>query len=830
MIELRALGDLRLRDSEDGREILSVLARAKPPGVLVYLALSPTDISHSRDKLLELLWPDSRTEKGRNSLSQALHILRSGLGPRVLGTTEDGELFLEAHALWSDVAAFDEALAAGHEREALELYRGHLWDGSDFSDCPAFERWLERERQRLRLKAVGAAVTQAQELERDGSFVDAAKWLQQARDWAPFDEIVVQLLLKLLHGLGDGDAAVREYDAYEKRLAEVDLTPSVEMSDLIAKIRPSAAGSEAAGAEPAVLLTLEREYAALASVTTRPRASWRTRGRAAAAIVVLGAIAVAGATVIRNGRGDAPALDPTRVLVDLFQNETGDPSLDPLGRMATDRVTAGLTFTSFVDVVSLGTRLLSLEPVAADAGSRERYGRLQALARANGTGTVVWGSYYLQSDSLHFLAHVTDAATGEELTTIEPVRGPVDAPLAAVERLRDRVMTTLATITDPRLANWMRYASKPPTFEAYEAFVKGIELFAMDYQSTRVAAAQFVRAAALDSTFTMPLLWAIMMYRYGSPEADSMGQDLNRRREQLAPLDLNLLDYSLARIRSNHVVALSHIKRVVAIAPNSVYLGLAAGTARQLNRPRQAIEFLKQGDPKNWLGAPWVYWDQLAWAYHTLGDHRQELEEVHRGQSQQTDPLYITWQEMVALAALGRTEQLNARIQDFQGSQMARLARELHAHGYGGAATEMQHRAIEWFEDRSPEKRRLGERRQLAAVFLDVGRLDEAQILLEGLLEDGPRRDEYLAQLGVVAVRRGDRAEAYRISRLLEAGEGPSAGAYGRAQIAVALGERERAMALLHQVDRGLGGLHADPLLEPLWDYPPFKELMRPKG
>ena len=57
MIELRALGDLRLRDSEDGREILSVLTRAKPPGVLVYLALSPTDVSHSRDKLLELLWP-----------------------------------------------------------------------------------------------------------------------------------------------------------------------------------------------------------------------------------------------------------------------------------------------------------------------------------------------------------------------------------------------------------------------------------------------------------------------------------------------------------------------------------------------------------------------------------------------------------------------------------------------------------------------------------------------------------------------------------------------------------------------------------------------------
>ncbi len=76
------------------------------------------------------------------------------------------------------------------------------------------------------------------------------------------------------------------------------------------------------------------------------------------------------------------------MLVDIFRNETGDPSLDHLGRMATDRVTAGLTRTSFIDVVSLGTRLLSREPVVPDTGLLEQ-ADLQALARANGTGTVV---------------------------------------------------------------------------------------------------------------------------------------------------------------------------------------------------------------------------------------------------------------------------------------------------------------------------------------------------------------------------------------------------------------------------------------------------------
>ena len=248
MIELRAFGGLRLRNSADGHEILSVLARAKPSGLLVYLALSPLDVSCSRDKLFALLWPGSNTEKARNSLSQALHTLRSGLGPGVIGTTEDGELFLEAGAVWCDVAAFDEALASGDTREALELYRGHLWDASDLSDCLNFEHWLDGERRRLRSRAVAAAVTLAQELEQDGSFVDAAQWLQRARDWAPYEEAVVRPLLELLHGLGERAAAVREYDAYKKRLAaELQLEPSADVRRLIKEIRAERPPTERLG-------------------------------------------------------------------------------------------------------------------------------------------------------------------------------------------------------------------------------------------------------------------------------------------------------------------------------------------------------------------------------------------------------------------------------------------------------------------------------------------------------------------------------------------------------------------------------------------------------
>ncbi len=92
-------------------------------------------------------------------------------------------------------------------------------------------------------------------------------------------------------------------------------------------------------------------------------------------------------------------------------------------------------------------------------------------------------------------------------------------------------------------------------------------------------------------------------------------------------------------------------------------------------------------------------------------------------------------------------------------------------------------------------------------------------------------------QLGTLAARQGNRAEAERISAMLEALERPylfGEHTYWRARIAALLGEREEAFALLRaayaQGYKWWLPMHNEPDLESLRDYSPFRELLRPKG
>jgi tetratricopeptide (TPR) repeat protein len=146
--------------------------------------------------------------------------------------------------------------------------------------------------------------------------------------------------------------------------------------------------------------------------------------------------------------------------------------------------------------------------------------------------------------------------------------------------------------------------------------------------------------------------------------------------------------------------------------------------------------------------------------------------------------------------------------------------------------------AIEWAEGR-PEAERKTEGRQgfYANALYIAGRFDEAGKIYESLAAEHPENISLQGIRGTLAARRGDREEALRVSGELAKIDRPflfGEHLHWRARIASLLGEKEQAVALLREAfSQGLAYgvyLRQDIDLEPLWDYPPFKEILRPKG
>jgi tetratricopeptide (TPR) repeat protein len=147
----------------------------------------------------------------------------------------------------------------------------------------------------------------------------------------------------------------------------------------------------------------------------------------------------------------------------------------------------------------------------------------------------------------------------------------------------------------------------------------------------------------------------------------------------------------------------------------------------------------------------------------------------------------------------------------------------------------MAGRALEWLRSRPPEEFDTKHAKFLRAWALCVAeRWDEARRAYQQLAQQEPGEIRWLGALGFLAARRGDRAEALRISEQLRVVKGAyllGQNTRWRAGIAAWLGEKDRAVELLRAAfaegvwhDRAVHQ-HLD--LAPLRGYPPFEELIR---
>jgi tetratricopeptide (TPR) repeat protein len=567
----------------------------------------------------------------------------------------------------------------------------------------------------------------------------------------------------------------------------------------------------------------------------------------APALVVLVVVALAALAFIIF-RKSGPGLEPNLVVVAIFENQTGDASLDSLGRMAADWITQGLSQIDTIKVVPTMSARQPSRTANAKEGTSALHAPLQALAEETGAGKVVSGTYYLAGGELQFLSSITDAQKWKLFLSLEPVKGPLADKMSLIEKLRQHVMGAFAVGT--KFSALESKEARPPSYEAYQEFVLAMNNFGSDYAQ---AISHLEKAVKLEPEFWPAYIWIALSWSAigrWDKAAPILGF-LDQNRDKLPPHPLGWLNYLKAQSQGKHEDSLRALLWLHESAPREGLFNFAlASNELGVNKPRMALDILEKVKvPETWLNVTPGTWWFSTWsrAHHFLGNYKKELEVIRRARKYYPDTLTMMAIEVRALVALGKIEEVRKVVDESllsrsslgtAGSVMLQAARELRVRGHLEAFKEIAARAVEWYKGRAAGKEETAAWRSALAEALYVSeRWEEAGVLIEKLRPEDPENIDYMGYMGTLAARRGDRERALSISEELKKIDRPytfGAQTYWRARIAALLGMKGEAVEFLSQAfAQGFNydiELFQQADLDPLRDYAPFKELMKPKG
>lgn len=223
---LETLGTFRL--SIDGSNVTPPPTQ-KARALLVYLA-AQKGLELSRERIVELFWPECEPERGRSSLNTALWSIRRSL--RVAGVDADDAIDAnKSRVIWKQDVNVDavvfEALAksgdAANERDAIALYKGEFLQG-DYSE------WSVALRERIE-SAYDTLLQRA--VERDDDVECARRLVERGS----FEEAPYALLAKAEIDAGRAASAAAFFARARERLEEIGSTPSPEFASALSQIR-----------------------------------------------------------------------------------------------------------------------------------------------------------------------------------------------------------------------------------------------------------------------------------------------------------------------------------------------------------------------------------------------------------------------------------------------------------------------------------------------------------------------------------------------------------------------------------------------------------------
>ena len=234
MIRLQTLGTLEV--TLDGAEAPSELLWKKNVALLLYVARAPKRRC-TREQLIGLLWSDKDDTAARQSVREALRMVRHYVGEERFKSTADVIQLLEG-AIELDTDQLDVLMQQRDWARATELINGKFLEGFKIPDASGFEDWLTIERSHWNGRALDALLHHAEERLDAGDELGADAPLRKARDLDPLSQRALRAMLRRLAAAGDRTGALRAFDEFLED-AKRDGTPVLESetSALVERLR-----------------------------------------------------------------------------------------------------------------------------------------------------------------------------------------------------------------------------------------------------------------------------------------------------------------------------------------------------------------------------------------------------------------------------------------------------------------------------------------------------------------------------------------------------------------------------------------------------------------
>jgi tetratricopeptide (TPR) repeat protein len=575
-----------------------------------------------------------------------------------------------------------------------------------------------------------------------------------------------------------------------------------------------------------------------------------------AVLVLIGFAAIGWFTTRKADQQAAKKLRDATIAILPFENQTNNSNLNPIGQIAADFISTKLIQNRFWQVIP-----------SQDVFKRTVYSGVvsnpqaeQEMTNEGDVDLIVMGHYNpLPGDSLMVVASVNDIAARKVLYTTPIISCAASNPMKAISDIQQFIVGFLMFSKDEDNAT----PTRPPRYDAYEEYLTGMELWTKNELGPANIAIRigtdiekhFKRSIALDPDFLPPYFKLTEMFAIDRKlkRLDSVLTILESKKSLF--LEGDLLNYTIHKFQltkdwlglEKFLLTKTNIKS----RDFRPYYLLGVNALYRLNKPQAALDYLALCDMKDFdferNPSDQLFYSVKASALIKLKRY-DEVEKLTGSLGLDNLLSVIKTKRWLALYYQNRKDLADKEFTDYFSSDRPvtgyafphmSLFRAALLTGDTAAASLNYRRLLKYEEQLNQVNSKTTWSSFIRAVMMlrMNDNIPEAEKLLkqENPIVEHQRR---IHQLGILYAVTGRPDKAKEVIDDLLAHENPYNGNFTRyfiAKIELALGNKDKSMDYLQQslkkgMEFGEELFEYDSDLKDLLDYPPFIELVKPKG